>query len=108
MKILSVDIVKRRQIPEDAYCYTCLPALHQRHPGRPVNARMGVMNDMTHKGWIGVDLDGTLAYHDPQQGLDPIGKPIEATLFRVRQWLDAGIEVRIFTARAGEAELIPP
>src|SRR5690606_2965897 len=71
------------------------------------NARMNRMNDAAHKGWIGIDLDGTLAYHDAHQGLDPIGKPIEALLFRVQQWLDAGVEVRIFTARATAATLIP-
>lgn len=56
---------------------------------------------------MGVDLDGTLAHHDPQQGLDPIGKPVEGMLFRVQQWLEAGIEVRIFTARAEQEALIP-
>lgn len=50
-------------------------------------------------GWIGVDLDGTLAeYHGwlPDHG---VGKPIPAMVERVKQWLAAGIEVRIFTAR---------
>lgn len=66
------------------------------------------MNEISQNGWIGVDLDGTLASHDPQQGIDPIGKPIESMLLRVQQWLDAGVEVRIFTARAAEPELIVP
>jgi len=69
---------------------------------------MESMNERSQNSWIGVDLDGTLAYHDPQQGIDPIGKPIEAMLFRVQQWLAEGVEVRIFTARAAETELIDP
>lgn len=52
-----------------------------------------------HSGWIGVDLDGTLAYYDVWRGEEHIGALIPAMAERVRRWLDAGIEVRIFTAR---------
>lgn len=54
------------------------------------------------KGWIGVDLDGTLAEYHGWQGPDHIGPPIPAMLERVKGWLDQGIEVRIFTARVSE------
>ena len=55
---------------------------------------------MTISGWIGVDLDGTLAeYHGWNGGV--IGKPIPAMVERVKAWLAAGVEVRIFTARVG-------
>lgn len=47
------------------------------------------------RGWIGVDLDGTLAGDGPQN----IGGPIPAMLERVKRWLAEGHEVRIFTAR---------
>ena len=51
-------------------------------------------------GWIGVDLDRTLAYHDDTIPWGaPIGDPIPLMLDRVKDWLAAGIEVRIFTAR---------
>lgn len=50
-------------------------------------------------GWIGVDLDGTLAYYEHGQG-DDIGKPIPAMLERVKRWISEGKEVRIMTARA--------
>ena len=50
-------------------------------------------------GWIGVDLDGTLAYYDEWRGALHIGEPIPAMLERVRRWLDEGKDVRIFTAR---------
>lgn len=55
---------------------------------------------MSTSGWIGVDLDGTLAeYHGWNGG--KIGRPIPAMAERVRQWLDKGVTVKIFTARVG-------
>jgi hypothetical protein len=51
------------------------------------------------KGWIGVDLDGTLAHYDGWKGPDHIGEPIPAMLERVKNWIAEGKEVRIFTAR---------
>jgi len=50
-------------------------------------------------GWIGVDLDGTLAYYDGWKGVEHIGEPIPNMVQRVKEWLAVGIEVRIFTAR---------
>lgn len=54
-----------------------------------------------HDGWIGVDLDGTLAEYYGWVGLADIGAPIPAMVARVRGWIEEGIEVRIFTARVG-------
>ena len=54
---------------------------------------------MSHKGWIGVDLDGTLARYDGWQGERHIGEPIVKMVERVQRWIDEGKEVRIFTAR---------
>lgn len=51
-------------------------------------------------GWIGVDLDGTLAHYDKWCGHTHIGDPIEPMINRVHLWLMMGREVRIFTARA--------
>lgn len=52
-------------------------------------------------GWIGVDLDGTLATYPGTYGIPHgIGDPIPAMVLRVQEWLRKGIEVRIFTARA--------
>jgi hypothetical protein len=50
-------------------------------------------------GWIGVDLDGTLAEYDGWQGIGHVGAPITAMADRVRRWLKEGREVRILTAR---------
>jgi len=53
----------------------------------------------TQQGWIGVDLDGTLAVYDGWKGADHIGDPVPAMVDRVKAWLAAGLEVRVFTAR---------
>ena len=53
----------------------------------------------TKEGWIGTDLDGTLAeYHGWDDG--KIGKAIPKMLERVKKWIADGQEVRIMTARA--------
>jgi hypothetical protein len=59
-------------------------------------------------GWIGVDLDGTLARYEGWLGPEIIGEPVAPMLELVRQWLDCGREVRIFTARASVPAQIPP
>lgn len=51
-------------------------------------------------GWIGVDLDGTLAHYDGWKGAEHIGPAIPEMLQRVHDWLSQGKEVKIFTARA--------
>jgi hypothetical protein len=52
-----------------------------------------------HKGWIGVDLDATLAQYDGWKGIDHIGEPVPAMFERVKDWLEQGQPVKIFTAR---------
>ena len=62
---------------------------------------------MSFSGWIGVDLDGTLAeYHGWNGGA--IGEPVPAMLARVKEWLAKEQQVKIFTARVctNEAEQI--
>jgi hypothetical protein len=56
-----------------------------------------------HKGWIGVDLDGTLAEYTTWKGSNHIGTPVPKMLERVKAWLATGQEVRIFTARVSPA-----
>lgn len=51
------------------------------------------------RGWIAVDLDGTLAHYTGWQGAHHIGDPVPLMLERVKQWLAEGKDVRIFTAR---------
>ena len=57
-----------------------------------------------HKGWIGVDLDGTLAHYDGWKGVEHIGAPIPKMLQRVKTMLVQGKEVRIFTARCHDGQ----
>lgn len=54
------------------------------------------------KGWIGVDLDGTLAYYDGWVDMTHIGAPIPLMVKRIKDWLKAGQEVKIFTARVSQ------
>lgn len=60
------------------------------------------MND----GWIGVDLDGTLAKYDGWKGTTHIGDPVPCMLDRVRNWLLAGKTVKIFTARVSGSDRV--
>jgi len=53
-------------------------------------------------GWIGVDLDGTLAKYDGWQGADHIGEPVPKMIERVNNWLSEGQDVKIFTARVSK------
>lgn len=57
----------------------------------------------TSKGWVGFDLDGTLAHYEGWTG-GGIGEPVPAMLEMVKKYLEDGTEVRIFTARVGEYE----
>ena len=51
------------------------------------------------KGWIGVDLDGTLAEDNGYDGPTDIGPPVPGMVERVKEWLAKGREVRVVTAR---------
>jgi len=53
----------------------------------------------TDKAWIGVDLDGTLAFYTGWKGAANIGDPIPKMLARVRKWVASGRRVKIMTAR---------
>lgn len=54
------------------------------------------------KGWVGIDLDGTLAKYDTWHGIDHIGEPISYMLGYVSYLIAHGIEVKIVTARVQE------
>lgn len=56
-------------------------------------------------GWIGVDLDGTLAHYVSDHTVGIIGKPIPKMVERVKAWLAEGKDVRIMTARANDGNL---
>jgi phosphoribosylamine--glycine ligase len=54
------------------------------------------------EGWIGVDLDGTLATYSKWS--DDIGEPIDPMVSKVKRWISEGKEVRVFTARGSQSE----
>ncbi len=62
----------------------------------------GIMLGM---GWIAVDLDGTLAHYEGWKD-GSIGKPIAPMVKMVKEWLDNGRQVKIFTARASRSDQI--
>lgn len=51
------------------------------------------------KKWIGVDFDGTLAQYFGHENIKTPGAPIKAMVQRVKEWLNEGITVKVFTAR---------
>ena len=51
------------------------------------------------QGWIGVDLDGTLAKYDGWRGELHIGEPVPMMLERVKGWILQGKAIKIVTAR---------
>jgi hypothetical protein len=60
---------------------------------------------MSNNGWIGVDLDGTLAHYDGWKGIAHVGEPIKPMVDRVKNWLSEGRRVKIFTARVDGGEV---
>lgn len=58
----------------------------------------------SNKSWVGFDLDGTLAKYEGWKGPESIGEPIAPMIDLVKDYLAAGTEVRIVTARASAWE----
>jgi hypothetical protein len=57
--------------------------------------------------WIGVDLDGTLAYYEKGYAQkEMIGDPIPEMFERVKGWIADGKKVKIFTARVYKKESV--
>lgn len=50
-------------------------------------------------GWVGFDLDSTLAVYNKGDGIDTIGAPIAKMVEHLKSYLAAKIKVKIFTAR---------
>jgi hypothetical protein len=60
--------------------------------------------DSSLHGWVGFDLDGTIAHDEPGAAWSPtaIGEPIPEMIAIIKAYLAKGAEVRILTARAGD------
>jgi hypothetical protein len=85
-----------------------LPALDEPAPVERQPENKPTDGSGESKPWIGVDLDGTLATGAVWRGFDHIGPPVPLMLARVRHWLEQGLTVKIFTARATRPEAIEP
>lgn len=59
-------------------------------------------------GHIAVDFDGTMSHYDQWVGPAHVGAPIAKMIERIKGWLAAGKEVRVFTARAYPIALWAP
>lgn len=71
----------------------------------PVADEHAIEPQMETEGWIGVDLDGTLAQYDHYRGSDHIGAPVVPMLKKVLWHLEQGHELKIFTARVSPAAI---
>lgn len=60
------------------------------------------------QGWVGIDLDGTLAFYDGWKGANHIGEPVPLMLQRVKKLISDGVWIKIFTARASDLTQIQP
>ena len=57
-------------------------------------------------GWIGIDLDGTLARYSTWKGNKSIGEPIQPMLDFAQELIAEGENVKIFTARADNPDSV--
>jgi hypothetical protein len=73
--------------------------MRTRAPGNNGPDSFAENTERTTLGWIGVDLDGTLAKSVKAETGEEIGVPIHSIVQRVKVWLAHGEDVRIFTAR---------
>jgi len=60
------------------------------------------------RGWIGIDLDGTLVEYHGWVDEHTFGPPIPSMVECIKKWLGEGIQVKIFTARASVPSHIEP
>jgi hypothetical protein len=59
--------------------------------------------DLEHD-WMAVDFDGTLHKRPKNEPLDVLGEPIIPMVNLVKEWLAAGMKVKIFTARVSPVQ----
>ena len=57
------------------------------------------LHGTTGQGWVGFDLDGTLAVYDGWKGIQHIGAPIKPMCELAKRLHENGIPVKIVTAR---------
>ena len=55
--------------------------------------------------WVGFDLDSTLAYNKGFKGWSHIGEPIKPMIDLAKKYIEMGVKVKVFTARASPESL---
>jgi hypothetical protein len=65
----------------------------------------GFLTESSQKGWIGFDLDATLAIYNGWKGYKHIGEPIQPIVDIVKQYLKNGHTCKIFTARVDDGKM---
>lgn len=102
MKIVTIikDFIRKAKL-EAAKDYKLSPII-PKNASPPAEEK----KEFTRKGWIGMDLDGTLARLDPLLGTSTIGAPIPKMVGLVKQLIREGNRVKIFTARASDPEQV--
>ena len=64
-------------------------------------------NNRSIEPWIGMDLDGTLAFHETHSSVETVGEPVPAMMTLLKELIDKGTRVKIFTARASDPDQLP-
>jgi hypothetical protein len=101
---LKINRLKRTSSNHEKNAEGRLDDLFDEHianfaPGNNGHDSFPKNREKTTVGWIGVDLDGTLAKSVKAQTGEEIGVPIHPMVQLLKRWLANGEDVRIFTAR---------
>lgn len=92
--------------PSGRKVLTYAPVKGQSIVGAAESIVNALLDSEDEEGWIGVDLDGTLAKYNGYKGATKIGEPIPKMVARIRRWVGHGKKVKIFTARADDEKSV--
>ena len=54
-----------------------------------------------------MDLDGSLAFYDKHSSVETVGDPVPAMMTLLKDMIDKGTRIKIFTARASDPDQLP-
>lgn len=98
-KIINDFMHKAKQ--EAAKEYSVAPAIKEGRGAGGNGEKEG-----ENRGWIGIDLDGTLAQADALSDASKIGAPVPRMVELARKLTREGYRIKIFTARAYDARQV--
>lgn len=110
MKKIIGNLLPGSKKKKEAQAKAIKEEIEKENPRGPLNneAELEAAASDDGKPWIGVDLDGTLARYGRWKGFEHIGKPVPGMKARVLEWIEQGLTVKIFTARASVPQGIEP